>query len=163
MEELCKAALAYRIRCIKRYGIHCICKEIVCGSAVISCVICPGASKLLSTKLSNVIAGVTSVLREYHIFEMFPDGSSLWRARIGGRFNSERKLQELAEHSESEFVAIDFSTSHFLWSRAHASKPLPKIENVRSIDTVKASSLSPSTGTRTHTALAQSERRSHGS
>ena len=135
----------------------------MCGSAVISCVICPGASKLLSTKLSNVIAGVTSVLREYHIFEMFPDGSSLWRARIGGRFNSERKLQELAEHSESEFVALDFSTSHFLWSRAQASKSRPKIENLRSIDTVKAGAVPASAGPRAPVAKAQSERRSHGS
>jgi hypothetical protein len=129
-------------------------------TGVIPCVLHSGASRLLSIKAT---LRVTSMLHEYHIFEMFPDGSSLWRARIAGRFNTQRKLQELAEHSESEFVALDFSTSHFLWSRAQASKSRPKIENLRSIDTVKAGAVPASAGPRAPVAKAQSERRSHGS
>lgn len=103
------------------------------------------------------------MLRDYHIFEMFPDGSSLWRACIAGRFNTERKLQELAEHSENEFLALDFSTSNLLPLGIPRTNPRPKIENVRSIDSLKPSSLPAPSGPRAYLAIAQSERRSHGS
>ena len=44
---------------------------------------------------------------DYDIFEKFPDGSTLWRACIAGRYEAHRKMQELAERSENEFYAID--------------------------------------------------------
>jgi hypothetical protein len=47
------------------------------------------------------------MVRTYDIFEKFPDGCSIWRACASGQFEVERKLQELAEHSENEFFAID--------------------------------------------------------
>jgi hypothetical protein len=47
---------------------------------------------------------------DYDIFEKFPDGSTLWRACISGRFETHRKMQELAERSENEFYAIDIQT-----------------------------------------------------
>ena len=45
--------------------------------------------------------------REYDIFERFPDGSTLWRASITGRYETNRKIDELAERSENQFFAID--------------------------------------------------------
>lgn len=47
------------------------------------------------------------MLRNFNIFEKFPDGSISWRACAFGQYDAERKLQELAEHSENEFFAVD--------------------------------------------------------
>jgi hypothetical protein len=47
---------------------------------------------------------------DFDVFEKFPDGSTLWRACIAGRYEAHRKMQELAEHSENEFYAIDLQT-----------------------------------------------------
>ena len=47
---------------------------------------------------------------EYDIFEKFSDGSSNWRACVSGKSDSERKLQELAEHSGNEFFAIEINS-----------------------------------------------------
>jgi len=33
--------------------------------------------------------------REYDLFEKFPDGSTLWRACVTGRYDAQRKIQEL--------------------------------------------------------------------
>jgi hypothetical protein len=48
--------------------------------------------------------------RTYDVFERFSDGSSLWHACVSGQFEAQRKLQELAEHSENGFFAIDLKT-----------------------------------------------------
>jgi hypothetical protein len=45
--------------------------------------------------------------RDFDIFEKFPDGSKIWRTCVSGQFEADRKIQELAEHSNNEFVAID--------------------------------------------------------
>jgi len=102
------------------------------------------------------------MLHDYHIFEIFLDGSSLWRACVSGLFNTKRKLQELAENSENEFVALDFSTSNFLRLGAPGTKLQPKIENVRSINGVKPGFLPASPGPRAYVATVQAERRSRG-
>ena len=47
---------------------------------------------------------------DFDVFEKFSDGSTLWRACIAGRYETHRKMQELAEHSENEFYAIDIQT-----------------------------------------------------
>jgi len=47
---------------------------------------------------------------EYDIFEKLPDGSSNWRACVSGQYETERKLQELAEHSQNEFFAIEINS-----------------------------------------------------
>jgi hypothetical protein len=52
--------------------------------------------------------------RAYEVFEEFPDGSTLWRATVQGRFEAERKRQELAEHSENEFFLMEAETEDFL-------------------------------------------------
>jgi len=102
------------------------------------------------------------MLHDYHIFEIFPNGSSLWRASVAGLFNTKRKLQELAEHSENEFVALDFRTSNFLRLGAPGTKLEPQIENVRSIDSVKPGFLPAAPGPRAYVATVQPERRSRG-
>jgi hypothetical protein len=48
---------------------------------------------------------------EYEIFERFPDGSTVLRWCVHGWYEAERKIYELAEHSESEFYAIDIQTN----------------------------------------------------
>jgi hypothetical protein len=52
--------------------------------------------------------------RDFDIFEKFHDGSILWRACARGRYEATRKMQELAEHSDNEFVVIDIQGEHFL-------------------------------------------------
>jgi hypothetical protein len=47
---------------------------------------------------------------EYDIFEKLPDGSSNWRVCVPGQYEAERKLQDLAEHSENEFFAIEINS-----------------------------------------------------
>jgi len=48
--------------------------------------------------------------RVYDAFERFPDGSTLWRASIIGKFEACRKIQELREHSGNNFFLLDVST-----------------------------------------------------
>jgi hypothetical protein len=45
--------------------------------------------------------------RDFDIFEKFPDGSTLWRATVRGRFEAQRKIDELAERSENQIFMID--------------------------------------------------------
>jgi hypothetical protein len=51
---------------------------------------------------------------EYDIFERFPDGSSIWRATMLGRYEAQRKMQELAEYSENMFFTTDIQTGQHL-------------------------------------------------
>jgi hypothetical protein len=53
--------------------------------------------------------------REFDIFEKFTDGSTIWRTCVSGQFEANRKVQELSEHSDNEFLAIDI----------HAGDPSP--------------------------------------
>ena len=52
--------------------------------------------------------------RDYDIFEKFSDGSTLWRACVTGRYDAQRKMQELAEHSENAFFLIDIHAQSIL-------------------------------------------------
>jgi hypothetical protein len=47
--------------------------------------------------------------RDYDVFEKFHDGSTLWRACVTGRFEAQRKINELAELSENDFFLIDIA------------------------------------------------------
>jgi len=47
------------------------------------------------------------VRHSFDIFEKFPDGSTLWRACVSGRYETHRKIQELTEHSKNDFYAIN--------------------------------------------------------
>ncbi len=102
------------------------------------------------------------MLIEYHIFEIFPNGSSVWRASIPGRFNTQRKLQELAEHSDNEFLAFDFSTSNYLRLSAVGSSLRSKIEYVRSMDSPRTNLQPTPAIPRAYSVATQPERRSRG-
>jgi hypothetical protein len=52
--------------------------------------------------------------RPYDVFEKFPDGSTLWRACVSGRYEAQRKIHEFAEHSENEFFLIDIQAGQRL-------------------------------------------------
>jgi hypothetical protein len=43
----------------------------------------------------------------YDIFDKFADGSTIWRACVRGQFEANRKVRELRELSENEFLLID--------------------------------------------------------
>jgi hypothetical protein len=45
--------------------------------------------------------------RDYDVFEKFPDGSTLWRACVPGRYEAQRKVDELKERSDNEFFMLD--------------------------------------------------------
>jgi hypothetical protein len=57
---------------------------------------------------------------DYDIVEKFPDGSTLWRARVAGWHEAQRTMQELAEGSKNEFHAIDITSGHFM---------IPRVQN----------------------------------
>jgi hypothetical protein len=46
---------------------------------------------------------------DFDIFEVFPDGSYVWRACVSGKYQKERKLQELAETSDNKFCAVNLA------------------------------------------------------
>jgi hypothetical protein len=54
------------------------------------------------------------IRRDYDIFEKFPDGSTLWRACVSGRYAAQRKMQEMGEYSNNEFFVIDIQATEFL-------------------------------------------------
>jgi hypothetical protein len=47
------------------------------------------------------------MIREYDLFEKFPDGSSLWRASVWGLEGTHLHLRRLAENSGHQFYAIE--------------------------------------------------------
>jgi hypothetical protein len=44
---------------------------------------------------------------EFDIFERFSDGSSVWRATVSGRYEAQRRMQELSEQSDNAFFILD--------------------------------------------------------
>lgn len=44
---------------------------------------------------------------DYDVFERFPDGSTLWRTCVAGRYEAQRKIHELKERSDNEFFLMD--------------------------------------------------------
>jgi hypothetical protein len=74
-----------------------------------------------------VPAKVSAMRHEYDIFEKFPDGSTIWRACVSGRYETERKMQELAEQSNNEFYAIDILVNQVIAPRVKStSRPAAK-------------------------------------
>jgi hypothetical protein len=67
------------------------------------------------------------MLRNFDIFEKFPDGSLTWRACAFGQYEAKRKLQELAEHSENEFLAVDIESG----------EPLPAVTAQKSRQAIR--------------------------
>jgi hypothetical protein len=69
------------------------------------------------------------VLRNFDIFEKAPDGSMIWRTCVFGKFEAERKLHELAEHSKNQFLAVDIESG----------EPLPMIAPQKSRQALRKS------------------------
>jgi hypothetical protein len=55
------------------------------------------------------------MIREYDIFEKFPDGSSLWRASILGLAGTYFQLRRLAQNSGNQFYAIDMVNGKIIY------------------------------------------------
>jgi hypothetical protein len=60
--------------------------------------------------MESLFREAPAMRHDFDVFEKFSDGSTLWRACIAGRYEAHRKMQELAEHSENEFYAIDIQS-----------------------------------------------------
>jgi hypothetical protein len=70
--------------------------------------------------------------RDFDLFEKLADGSSIWRTCASGQFDAQQKLQNLADHSENEFYAIDIETWELLpfnSSRSRSRKQLTRAAN----------------------------------
>jgi hypothetical protein len=67
--------------------------------------------------------------RVYDVFEKFPDRSTLWRATITGRFEAERKLQELTESSGNEFFLIDIQAGQQFSINSLRANPRPLVKS----------------------------------
>jgi hypothetical protein len=66
---------------------------------------------------------------DFDLFEKLPDGSSIWRTCVSGRFEAQQRLQNLADHSENEFYSIDIETGellHFNLARSNSGKQLKR-------------------------------------
>jgi hypothetical protein len=72
------------------------------------------------------------ILRNFDIFEKFPNGSITWRTCMFGRYEAERKLHELTEHSNNEFLAIEIQSGERLSIGAHqeSRQAIKKAANV---------------------------------
>jgi len=54
--------------------------------------------------------------REYDLFEVFPDGSLIWRQSVTGHENAIRRLRELVELSDNEFRVMHIPTNTLIAS-----------------------------------------------
>jgi hypothetical protein len=48
--------------------------------------------------------------REYDVFEIFPDGTHIWRAFVRGLVDARARVVELSDSSPNEFYAIHTPT-----------------------------------------------------
>ena len=64
------------------------------------------------------------------IFEKFRDGSIIWRASVRGKFEAKRKIQELMELSDNEFVAIEVPVEELASAKPMRSNSRPLTKTV---------------------------------
>jgi hypothetical protein len=69
--------------------------------------------------------------RDYEVFERFPDGSTLWRASVTGRFEAQRKMQEFREHSENEFLTLNVQAHDFIPASITTRSRLATLKRIR--------------------------------
>jgi hypothetical protein len=67
---------------------------------------------------------------DYDIFEKFRDGSIIWRTSVRGQFEAKRKIQELMELPENEFVAIEVLVEEFASAKPMRSNSRPLTKTV---------------------------------
>jgi hypothetical protein len=83
---------------------------VICGSLDNFLVI----SWVIRRRNYQILSEAPSMRRDYDVFEKFPDGSTLWRACVAGRYGAQRKIHELAERSDNEFFLIDIQPGQHL-------------------------------------------------
>jgi len=54
--------------------------------------------------------------RDYDLFEVFPDGSLVWRDSVTGHEKAIQRLRELAELTDNEFRAMHVPTNALIAS-----------------------------------------------
>jgi hypothetical protein len=54
------------------------------------------------------------VNRQYDLFEIFPDGSPLWRESVTGQEDALRRLKELSSQTKNEVRALYIPTNRVL-------------------------------------------------
>jgi hypothetical protein len=52
--------------------------------------------------------------REYDVFEIFPDGTHIWRAFVRGLVGARARVMELGKTSSNEFYAIHTPTKEIV-------------------------------------------------
>lgn len=63
--------------------------------------------------------------RDFDVFEKFSDGSTLWRATVRGRFEAQRKMDELSERSENQLYMLDIQEQSLLSPVSSPAKAKP--------------------------------------
>jgi hypothetical protein len=58
--------------------------------------------------------------RDYDLFEVFPDGSVIWRQSVTGHENAIRRLRELVELTDNEFRVMHVLTNTLIASMKKA-------------------------------------------
>lgn len=58
--------------------------------------------------------------REYDLFEVFPDGSLVWRDSVTGHEKAIRRLRELAAVTDNEFRVMHIPTNALIASMKKA-------------------------------------------
>jgi hypothetical protein len=71
--------------------------------------------------------------RDYDVFEKFPDGSTLWRAFVSGRYEAQRKMQQLAEISAHEFFVIEVQAVELLPSSLARNNSRPPAKRAAAV------------------------------
>jgi len=79
---------------------------------------------LVASKLGNHFnRKEVPMIREYDLFERFPDGSSLWRASVWGLEGTHSHLRRLAEKSDNQFYAIEITSGKTIHAKLEGGAP----------------------------------------
>jgi len=65
--------------------------------------------------------------REYDIFEILPDGASIWRGAVRGLEQARAAVSDLARQSTNQFLAVHTPTKEIV-SRTNMS-PAPRLSS----------------------------------
>ncbi len=67
-------------------------------------------------EVDRPLLGGVQVDREYDVFEIFPDGTHIWRAFVRGLLEARARVVELSQTSSNEFYAIHTPTKEVVSS-----------------------------------------------
>jgi hypothetical protein len=66
------------------------------------------------------------MVRNYEVFERFPDGSTLWRASVAGIRSAHNTLKELSTETKNECYALNLQTGEII-ARFNGDRALRQI------------------------------------